>query len=65
MEWRIEYGIEVSSRETETKKMNSIRFMQVVQLRTCIETLERRLEDELRSFLAISDKRLQAELRSG
>ena len=33
---------------------------QVVQLRTCIETLERRLEDELRSFLAISDKRLQA-----
>ena len=39
--------------------------MQVVQLRTCIETLERRLEDELRSFLAISDKRLQAELRSG
>ena len=65
MEWRIEYGIEVSSRETETKKLNSIRFMQVVQLRTCIETLERRLEDELRSFLAISDKRLQAELRSG
>ena len=47
------------------KKLNSIRFMQVVQLRTCIETLERRLEDELRSFLAISDKRLQAELRSG
>ena len=45
------------------KKLNSIRFMQVVQLRTCIETLERRLEDELRSFLAISDKRLQAELR--
>lgn len=33
---------------------------QVVQLRTCIETLERRLEEELRSFLAISDKRLQA-----
>ncbi len=63
--------IDVSSKETETKKLNSIQFMrqfisdlQVVQLRTCIETLERRLEDELRSFLAISDKRLQAEWRS-
>ncbi|CAE7335756.1 rp2, partial [Symbiodinium sp. CCMP2592] len=33
---------------------------QVVQLRSCLETLERRLEEELRSFLAISDKRLQA-----
>ncbi|CAJ1408278.1 unnamed protein product, partial [Effrenium voratum] len=32
---------------------------QVVQLRNCLETLERRLEEELRSFLAISDKRLQ------
>eukprot|EP00931_Biecheleriopsis_adriatica_P078351 TRINITY_DN517_c0_g1_i6.p1 TRINITY_DN517_c0_g1~~TRINITY_DN517_c0_g1_i6.p1 ORF type:complete len:2392 (-),score=709.48 TRINITY_DN517_c0_g1_i6:39-7214(-) len=33
---------------------------QVLQLRSCLETLERRLEDELRSFLAVSDKRLQA-----
>jgi len=33
---------------------------QVVQLRSCMESLERRLEDELRSFLSVSDKRLQA-----
>ncbi|CAE8585276.1 unnamed protein product, partial [Polarella glacialis] len=33
---------------------------QVVQLRGFVESLEKRLEDELRSFLAVSDKRLSA-----
>eukprot|EP00928_Gymnodinium_smaydae_P043106 TRINITY_DN28958_c0_g6_i1.p1 TRINITY_DN28958_c0_g6~~TRINITY_DN28958_c0_g6_i1.p1 ORF type:complete len:1915 (-),score=329.08 TRINITY_DN28958_c0_g6_i1:299-6043(-) len=33
---------------------------QVLQLRNAVETLERRLEDDLRAFLGVCDKRLQA-----